>query len=203
MTTVTRRYDAAGMAGAAQPLPNVPATAWAVLGLLSFGRELSGYDLKKWADTSLSLFYWAPSVSQIYGALKRLESLGYVSARTVPQDELRDKTVYVITHAGREALAGWAGGSVEPPVLKHGVLMRVWLGHLSRPDRLREIVQEHVAYARDMAERSAASLDRAEHDADAFAFPAAVMRWSQRYYENELALAEQLVIELDELNEQR
>ena len=29
---------------------SLPATGYAVLGLLSFGRELSGYELKKWAD---------------------------------------------------------------------------------------------------------------------------------------------------------
>ena len=57
---------------------SLPATAWAVLGLLSFGRDLTGYDLKKWADSSLRFFYWSPAISQIYGELRRLESLGYV-----------------------------------------------------------------------------------------------------------------------------
>ena len=36
--------------GEAEESVDLPATAWAVLGMLSFGRELSGYDLKKWAD---------------------------------------------------------------------------------------------------------------------------------------------------------
>jgi len=35
------------------PVDELPATAWAVLGLLSFGSDLSGYDIKKWADASL------------------------------------------------------------------------------------------------------------------------------------------------------
>ena len=51
----------------------LPATAWAVLGELSFGRELSGYDIKKWADASLRFFYWSPAISQIYRELRRLE----------------------------------------------------------------------------------------------------------------------------------
>ena len=38
-------------------LPAIPATAWAVLGLLSFERELSGYDIKQWADSILRFFY--------------------------------------------------------------------------------------------------------------------------------------------------
>ena len=60
----------------AAPLPSLRATSWAVLGLLSFGEELSGYDLKKWADWSLRFFYWAPSYSQIYGELRKLEEIG-------------------------------------------------------------------------------------------------------------------------------
>jgi len=51
----------------------LPATGYAVLGLLSFGRELTGYELKQWADGSLRFFYWSPAVSQIYSELKRLE----------------------------------------------------------------------------------------------------------------------------------
>ena len=60
-------------------------TANAVLGLLSFGTELSGYDLKKWADHSLSLFFWSPASSQIYAELRRLEAPGYVTSRQVPE----------------------------------------------------------------------------------------------------------------------
>ena len=49
----------------------LPATAWAVLGILAFDRELSGYQVKQWADASLTFFYWSPAVSQIYAELKR------------------------------------------------------------------------------------------------------------------------------------
>ncbi|MDJ0428984.1 PadR family transcriptional regulator, partial [Rhodococcus fascians] len=38
-------------------------TSWPVLGILSFGEELSGYDLKKWASYSVRFFYWSPSFS--------------------------------------------------------------------------------------------------------------------------------------------
>ena len=60
-------------------------TAYALLGLLSFDRELSGYDLKKWADSSLRFFYWSPATSQIYVELKRLEKLGFVTAARRPR----------------------------------------------------------------------------------------------------------------------
>lgn len=88
-----------------------------MLGLLSFGEELSGYDLKKWSDWSLRLFYWSPSFSQIYGELKRLEKVGYVTSRRVAQETgNRDKRVYVITDAGMGAVRHWAREApVEPP----------------------------------------------------------------------------------------
>src|SRR5256885_16438206 len=44
-------------------------TAYAILGLLSFGRELTGYEVKQSADDSLRFFYTAPAMSQIYTEL--------------------------------------------------------------------------------------------------------------------------------------
>jgi DNA-binding PadR family transcriptional regulator len=175
----------------------LPATAWAVLGLLSFGRPLSGYDLKKWADAILTFFYWSPALSQIYGELKRLERLGYVSSDVVRLDELRRKRVYSITEAGRHALAEWVQGApVEPPVLKHGVLLRVWLGHLADPGMLRSLVEEH----RDLSARLAAKAARsrtAAHEVPDWSYPELVARWSERYYLAERDLADQLLDELD------
>jgi DNA-binding PadR family transcriptional regulator len=167
--------------------------------MLSFEQELSGYDIKKWADWSLKLFYWSPSFSQIYGELKRLERHGLVTSRTVMQDEVRGKRVYAITDAGREAARRWArDAAVEPPVLKHGVLLRVWLGHLTEPERLREIVAEH----RDNAEsrRAEAAVDvAAAHEESAWAYPELALKWAERYHAAERDLADQMLADLAEL----
>lgn len=178
---------------------SLPATAWAVLGLLSFGRDLTGYDLKKWADSSLRFFYWSPAISQIYGELRRLESLGYVESWAAPQDELRNKRLYRITELGRDALTAWVRDSpVEPPVLKHGVALRVWLGHLADPVVLREIVAEHRAYASKMlAEVSAARLT-AEQNPE-WTYPELVERWGERYWSAERDLADAMLRDLEEL----
>ena len=182
------------------PPPDLPATGWAVLGLLSFGRELSGYDLKKWADTSLRFFYWSPAISQIYGELRRLDGLGFVEARTAAQDELRNKRLYRITPAGEQALRGWLHDApVEPPLLKHGVLLRVWLGHLADPATLRDTVEQHRAYAERMIEELALSRAVAETTED-FNYPALVTRWGERYYAAERDLAEEMLRELEEMN---
>lgn len=125
-----------------ETVPALPATSWAVLGLLSFGRELSGYDIKKWSDRSLGLFYWSPSFSQIYSELKRLEQAGLAGSRLVPPEAgSRDKRVYRITDEGLAAVRTWARTApLDPPVLKHGPMLRLWLGHLLEPERMREIL---------------------------------------------------------------
>lgn len=178
---------------------SLPATAYAVLGLLSFDRELSGYDLKKWADSSLRFFYWSPAVSQVYSELKRLDSLGFVHARDVPQDASRTKRVYRITDAGRAALIAWVEhDEVEPPMLKHGPLLRVWLGHLSSPARLRPLLETHRAHSERMRDdaRAAATWSTALPDMQ---FPALVTSWSARYYDREIEMIDELLADLDRM----
>ncbi|MEI5130976.1 PadR family transcriptional regulator [Streptomyces libani] len=184
--------------------PALPATSWAVLGLLSFGEELSGYDLKKWSDWSLRLFYWSPSFSQIYGELKRLEKVGYVTSRMVAQETgNRDKRVYVITDAGMAAVRHWAREApVEPPVLKHGVMLRMWLGHLLETDRMREVLGRHREYAETMRQRAEVDVEDACGE-EAWAYPALVLKWSERYYASERDLADAMLADLDERDRRR
>lgn len=191
--------DGSGPRAAGRAVGDLPLTSWAVLGLLSFGSEMSGYDLKKAADRTLPAFYWSPSYSQVYAELKRLERLGLVEARDVDGGDARGKRVYSITTAGRDAVAWWVGHApVEPPVLKHGVMLRVWLGHLNDPVRLRSVVREHRDYAEGMRERAAADAAGLAGDPER-AYPRAVLRWAERYYAAERDLADQLVADLDEL----
>ncbi|MFE6833804.1 PadR family transcriptional regulator [Streptomyces sp. NPDC057705] len=175
----------------------LPPTAWAVLGLLSFPGERTGYELKKWADSSLRFFYWSPAISQIYAELRRLEELGYAASARSGPEEARAKRRYAITDAGRAALSGWAADTAEagPPVLKHGLLLRIWLGHLAEPERLRAMVDEHVERTRG---ELAAVREAMEHAAGVpeWAFPALALRWSERQHLAELELAEALLTDL-------
>ncbi|MEU5092715.1 helix-turn-helix transcriptional regulator [Streptomyces sp. NPDC021356] len=181
--------------------PALPATSWAVLGLLSFGEELSGYDLKKWADWSLRFFYWSPSFSQIYGELKRLEKAGYATSRMVAQETgNRGKRVYRITDAGLEAVRTWAREApVEPPVLKHGVMLRVWLGHLLEPEQMREVLGRHRAYAESMRRHAEADVEGARGE-EAWAYPALTLKWAERYYAAERDLADAMLADIEELH---
>ncbi|MFF4369606.1 PadR family transcriptional regulator [Streptomyces sp. NPDC001594] len=178
---------------------DLPPTAWAVLGLLSFPGERTGYELKKWADSSLRFFYWSPAISQIYAELRRLEELGYASSARSGPEEVRAKRRYAITDAGRQALAGWAADTAEagPPVLKHGLLLRIWLGHLSEPERLREMVADHLERTRA---ELAAVREAVGHAADVpeWAFPVLALRWAERQHLAELELGGALLADLAE-----
>ncbi|MFE2147530.1 PadR family transcriptional regulator [Streptomyces sp. NPDC059456] len=182
----------------------LPATSWAVLGLLSFGEELSGYDLKKWADRSLRFFYWSPSFSQIYSELKRLEKAGYASSRQVAQETgTRDKRVYRITGEGMAAVRTWARETpVDPPVLKHGPMLRLWLGHLLEPEQMRELLHRQQEFAEEMRLRAVAEAQSAQ-DGPARAYPALTLAWAERYYASERDLAAAMLDDIAALEGER
>ncbi|HEY8525846.1 MAG TPA: helix-turn-helix transcriptional regulator [Acidimicrobiales bacterium] len=167
----------------------LPATSYAVLGLLSFGRELSGYELKKWADHSLRFFYWSPALSNIYTELRRLEARGYVEARTVAKDELRNKRQFAITPAGRAALAAWVEGQAPAPlVTKDQLLLKVWAGHIVERERLTELVAAEERVAAETVEAVRYSLRRA----DRFGYSDLVERFCLRMSEARLAALAEL-----------
>ncbi len=87
--------------GEAQEKPNLTATSWALLGMLSYEDELSGYDVRKGIDWSIRYFYGSPAFSQIYAELKKLEKLGLVTSRI---DEQRGTATGASTRSPRR---GW------------------------------------------------------------------------------------------------
>lgn len=171
--------------GRARP---VPPTAYAILGLLSMTDELSGYDLRRWAR-ALRFFYVSPAQSQIYSELRRLAALGWVAQRDVAQEARPAKRLYRTTEDGQAALRGWLEGSpVEPPALKHALLLRIFFGHLARPERLQALIDDYITAARMVL----AELEqvRAElGDDPRWRFPAAVAEWGLRYYAAETEAA--------------
>ena len=201
---MTEERGADGVTGEPTGRPTLPVTSWAVLGLLSFGRELSGYDMKKWADWSMGFFFWSPSFSQIYGELKRLETAGLAVSRTVGQGTgSRSKRVYAITEAGEAALRSWARQApVDPMVLKHGPMLRMWLGHLQDPEQMRRVLAQHIEYAEEM--RRSAELDiKGAQGNEEWAYPTVALKWAERYYKSERELAEAMLEDLEQVWSER
>ncbi|CAB4997327.1 unannotated protein [freshwater metagenome] len=174
-----------------------------MLGILSFGRELTGYDIKNWSDAILHFFYWSPATSQIYTELRRLEEFGLVTSRTIARDDVREKTVYTITEKGVTAIQNWqANADAEATVLKHGVLLRVWLGHLAEPDRLREQILDHRFRLLEDLVAAKDSSTKADAQPD-WAYPALVASWAVRRIESEIELTDAMLIDLDRLAQNR
>lgn len=187
------------MAADPDSYPSLPPTSWAVLGMLSFGEELTGNDLKKWADWSIGFFYWSPSVSQVYGALEKLEELELVQSHVVADEGVRGRRLYRITDLGLRALRNWSrDAEVDMPVLKHGVMLRLWMGHLHDPDQLKTIVRRHIENLRERAQQAQVHADHSEPE-PGWAFTQMSLRWSERYFAAEIQLAEQLLAEIDDV----
>ena len=127
------------------PTIRLTQTAHIVLGMLSYGHELSGYDIRQWVMRSHGALYKAPAHSQIYGELERLVDAGLVTARAVAQDDNPDKIVHALTDAGRAALHEWVEtANVAPPVIKHPLAVQTSFAAGVDATKLIERLQEHI-----------------------------------------------------------
>lgn len=178
-------------------LPSLSATGWALLGMLSYEKELSGYDIRKWIHWSMRFFYGSPAFSQIYAELKKLEALGLLTSR-VDGGGPRNRRLYKITESGLIVVARWAREApVEPPSLKHPAILRITLGHLSDPAGLKAMLREHLAYVDEMQRDAEKEVRWADAD-PAWAYAKIALNWSERYYRAERELTLQLIEDLED-----
>ena len=122
----------------------LPTSSDVVLGLLSFGQRLTGYELRRRALGSTRFFWPAPATSQIYRDLDRLRSAGLVDARDQSGGSERARTTYGLTAAGDRAVRRWVDEApYEPPTLRLPAAFRLFLGHLANADRPTELLTAH------------------------------------------------------------
>jgi len=135
-----------------QLIKSLPTTAYLVLGVLVVeDGEMSAVDLKTRADFTLGLFYWAPAVSHIRRELARLLELGMVSEREVLTGRVRSTLRYQSTPRGERLLQRWSASlpETEPVVVKHPVLLRIWLERSDEPAQLLEALDRHIKSVRN------------------------------------------------------
>ena len=137
------------------PPPDLPTSAYVVLGLLGLGLR-SGYEIKRAADESTRHFA-AISFRQIYPDLKRMQRLGLVRGTDAPTGDRR-RTLYELTPAGQAALDAWLRADDDLTVeLRHGGLLKLFFAdRLGPDDRLAiiERIRDHHRRGRETLERS-------------------------------------------------
>lgn len=88
---------------------------YAILGLLN-RQDMTGYDLTKEFQTSLSEF-WSAKHSQIYPELKTLAENHLVEFKTEITGNVLEKKLYSITELGKKELLEWAENYTKIPPL--------------------------------------------------------------------------------------
>lgn len=109
-------------------MPKVDRSKYAVLALLSYS-PMSGYDMKKFFDLSLSSF-WNEEFKQIYSSLQKLQKLNLVEKKTVESEKKPDKHVYYITDKGREEFINWLMKTAMELILRSEFLFKLFFGAL-------------------------------------------------------------------------
>ncbi|MGI6259718.1 MAG: PadR family transcriptional regulator [Anaerolineaceae bacterium] len=121
-----------------------------ILGLLN-DRDLTGYEIKKVIDTTLS-YFWSSSYASIYPALKGLVDRGLAIKRKDTSNK-RKKLIYSITDEGRRTLKAWLTVPVEKDELRYETLLKLFFGDEQGPEQtllhieaLEEKVGKELAY---------------------------------------------------------
>ena len=137
-------------------------TAASLLGFLHHG-PMSGWDLAAVAQTVIGDF-WSLTRSQVYRELERMAAADLVEAG---EPGPRNRRVYTLTAAGREAFAAWIDQEPGPEHIRFPLLLTVSFGRHLPPARLRAFVEQHrrvhaarlADYERQHAEATAPGID--------------------------------------------
>lgn len=178
----------------------LPVTSYALLGLLTFGEpEVTGYELKQRADSTLRFYWTSPAMSQIYTELGRLSDRGLV--RSVGTGRA---TRYKISAQGRRALRKWMQERPAGfPVWKHPVALRLIVGHLSDPGSLAMMLEDYL----DELEAARADLQEvrgmlvgSDSPGEPLRYPSLVADWGLAHFDSEREITTGL---LDRLREEQ
>ncbi len=171
---------------------NLPTTGYIVLGLLSFGTELSGYGIRKEAE-NLKYFYWSPAQSQIYRELRRLQELDLVTCRDVKQESKPDKQLFRITERGIDTFKYWLVHEQLPPtVIKHPVLLKLFFAHMVEPAEMVQTLEQYIENVNETLGQLAVVTEFVAED-ESSEHIAMIVEWNNHYYEAELEIAQKLL----------
>ena len=120
-------------------------TGNAILGLLALRPEWSTYALTKQLRRNMR-FFWPRAESRIYDEAKRLVARGQATARQEAVGH-RERTVYAISPAGKEAVKRWLATPPRATALECEPLLRVFLADLATREQLQAALAQVKADA--------------------------------------------------------
>ena len=168
---------------------NLPTTSFIVLGLLSFGNEMSGYEIRK-AAQNLQYFYWSPAQSQIYRELRRLEEHG---SRHIKQVGKPDKQLFHINEGETAVFKNWLIHETLPPtMLKHPLMLKLYFGHMATPVEMVHMLQQFIENIKEQLGQLAI-VEEFMPDKENTNPAAIVVEWGSHHCESELAMAQKLL----------
>ena len=115
-------------------------TKYALLGMLSMS-PMSGYDIKKLTDFSISHF-WSENFGHFYPVLKKMEADGLVTKKVEEKSGKPSRNIYSITHAGSEELVNWLQLPVEPPPIRNELLLKIFFADQLPKEKIVEMVAQ-------------------------------------------------------------
>ncbi|WP_322060183.1 PadR family transcriptional regulator [Paraburkholderia sp. J63] len=134
----------------------IPVIGYALLGRLAH-HDQTGYDLSLLMGPPKN-YNWEASHSQIYPVLGALAEAGYVTFSHAAE---RNKKVYSLTDAGREALRAWVAEAPTPSPTRNEFNLKVFSLWLLSPEEAIDVIKKQIA----LVEGEIADIDN--HLADA------------------------------------
>ncbi|MGP7818093.1 PadR family transcriptional regulator [Niallia sp. 01092] len=113
---------------------------YVILGFL-FEEELSGYDIKRKMEISVSHFFDA-SFGAIYPALRKMEKEESVVKKIVSQDGKPNKNVFEITDKGRREFEEYMMSPINPTTIRSDFMIRLFFGKLTSKERILQWMKE-------------------------------------------------------------
>lgn len=112
-----------------------------ILGLLAL-RAMTVYEINKALERGVSLFYSA-SFGSIHAAIGKLLEKGWVNGEEKVENG-RNKRIFHLTPAGREAFQGWLVSDIEAEKVKDPALTRLYFMGFSNPQERIRVLEKHL-----------------------------------------------------------
>jgi DNA-binding PadR family transcriptional regulator len=168
--------------------------AHAILGFLDY-QPMSGYDIKKAIDLSVSHF-WSATQSHIYKALENLEKEGMVESLVIQQEGKPNRKQYQITDAGRAELRHWASTPLPIEGPRQAWLIQVFFAHRLANEEIVHLFEKRIEELHVYLSKCEISQSKIDERYKQFGVKRVRDLWQMTldngisYYENEIAWLE-------------